>query len=217
MEGPLRSAPGGGACSAEGVPEAAPGGDPGVQPSILRDQEEGAVPVAYGSGETFQRGDRMLDLLEAGLQRVVRFLAGEVPAGEVESPASGIPDWDLSTSLNESPVDLSRWTVTEHTESPFEKVVRLYVQVDYLVIRSDLDNRGFRVPLVDVDAVLDGELRAVRLLGGDEEVGVVRLSVSGRGVNFLIEPVLYTSPLTRVVDVLEGRARKAAVFVGRVG
>jgi len=44
---------------------------------------------------------------------------------------------------------------------------------------------------------------------------VVRLSVSGKGVNFVIDPVLYTSPLTRVVDVLEGRARKAAVFVGR--
>jgi len=54
------------------------------------------------------------------------------------------------------------------------------------------------------------------LLGGSgEEVGVVRLSVSGKGVNFVIDPVLYTSPLTRVVDVLEGRARKAAVFVGR--
>jgi len=30
-----------------------------------------------------------------------------------------------------------------------------------------------------------------------------------------IEPFLYTSPLARVMDVLEGRARKAAVFVGR--
>jgi len=63
--------------------------------------------------------------------------------------------------------------------------------------------------------VLDGESRVVRLLGGSEEVGVVRLSASGRGVNLSIEPFLYTTPLRDVVRVLEGRARKAAVFVGR--
>ncbi|OPX70607.1 MAG: hypothetical protein A4E36_00376 [Methanoregulaceae archaeon PtaB.Bin009] len=34
-------------------------------------------------------------------------------------------------------------------------------------------------------------------------------------MNVWIEPLLYTSPLARVVDVLDGRARKAAVFVGR--
>jgi len=157
----------------------------------------------------------VIDLLKAGLQRVVRFFAGTEPAGEVESPGSGIPDGGFSTSLNESPVDLSRWTVTEHVESPFEKVGRLYVQGDDLIIRSDLDSRGFRVPLSDVDAVLDGELRAVLLFGSNEEVGVVRLSASGKGVNFSITPYLYTSPLRDVVRVLEGRARKAAVFVGR--
>ena len=158
----------------------------------------------------------MIDLLKAGLQRVVRFLAGEVPAEEVESPASGFPEGDHSTSLNESPVDLSRWTVTQHIESPFEKVGRLYVQGDDLVIRSDLDSRGFRVPLGDMDAVLDGESRAIRLLGGSgEEVGVVRLSVSGKAVNITISPYLYTTPLRDVVRVLEGLARKAAVFVGR--
>jgi len=34
-------------------------------------------------------------------------------------------------------------------------------------------------------------------------------------MNFWIEPFLYTSPLARVMDVLNGSARKAAVFVGR--
>ena len=157
----------------------------------------------------------MLDLLLGPLRKVVRFLTGEEPAEEVERPGSGIPDGDLSTSLSDSPIDLSRWTVTEHNESPFEKVGRLYVQGDDLVIRSDLDTRGFRVPLGDMDAVLDGESRAVRLLGGSEEVGVVRLSVSGKAMNFAINPFLYTAPLMRVMDVLECRARKAAVFVGR--
>jgi len=159
----------------------------------------------------------VIDLLQAGLQRLIRFLAWEEPAGEVESIGSVIPDGDLSTSFvaEVEPVDLSRWTVTEQTESSFEKVGRLYVQGDDLVIRSDLDNRAFRVPLGDMDAVLDGESRAVRLLGGSDEVGVVRLSISGKAVNFSIAPFLYTTPLRDVVRVLEGRARKAAVFVGR--
>jgi len=94
----------------------------------------------------------MIDLLRAGLQRVARFLAREIPAEEVESPGSVIPNGDLSTSLNESPVDLSRWTVAEHTESPFERMGRIYIQGDDLVIRSDLDSRGFRVRLGDMDA-----------------------------------------------------------------
>ncbi|MFA5296191.1 MAG: hypothetical protein WC382_11805 [Methanoregulaceae archaeon] len=159
----------------------------------------------------------MIDLLKAGLQRLIRFLAREEPAEEVESPGSRILDGDLSTlSIYESgPVDLSRWTVTEHTESPFEKVGRLYVQGDDLVIRSDMDSRGFRVTLVDIVAVLEGESKAVWLLGSGEVVGTVRLSASGRGVNFVIDSVLYTTPLRDVVRVLEGRARKAAVFVGR--
>ena len=160
----------------------------------------------------------MLDLIWNGIQRVAAFLAGEYPAAvadEPESSGSGIPERDLSKPLAESPVDMSRWTVTEHVESPFEKAGRLYLEGDDLVIRSDLDRRGFRVPLVDVVAVLDGELKVVLLLGSEEEVGVVRLSASGKAVNFVIDPFLYTAPLTRVRDVLEGRARKAAVFVGR--
>jgi len=153
-----------------------------------------------------------------GIQRVAAFLAGKTPAvrtEEHEPSGSWIPDGDLPTPVAESPVDLSRWTVTEHVESPFEKAGRLYLEGDDLVIRSDLDRRGFRVPLVDVVAVLDGELKVVLLLGSEEEAGVVRLSVSGKAVNFVINPFLYTAPLTSVIDVLEGRARKAAVFVGR--
>jgi len=160
----------------------------------------------------------MLDMIVKGIKRVAAFLAGKTPAvrtGEHEPSGSRIPDRDLSTPLAESPVDLSRWTVTEHVESPFEKAGRLYLEGDDLVIRSDLDRRGFRVPLGDVVAVLDGELKVVLLLGSSDEAGVVRLSASGKAMNFVINPFLYTAPLTRVRDVLEGRARKAAVFVGR--
>ena len=160
----------------------------------------------------------MLDIIWNGIKRVAAFLTGEDPASITEEPeilGSGITDRVLSTPLAGSPVDLSRWTVTEHVESPFEKAGRLYLEGDDLVIRSDLDCRGFRVPLVDVVAVLDGELKGVLLLGSEEGAGVVRLSASGKAMNFEINPFLYTAPLTRVMDVLEGRARKAAVFVGR--
>jgi len=105
--------------------------------------------------------------------------------------------------------------VTGHVESPFEKVGRLYLEGDALVIRSDLDRRGFRVPLVDVVAVLDGESQPIRLLGSGEEVGMVRLSASGKAMNFSITPYLCTLPLRDVVRVLEEQAGKAAVFVGR--
>jgi hypothetical protein len=89
------------------------------------------------------------------------------------------------------------------------------VEGDDLVIRSDLDVRGFCVLLVDVVAVLYGEPQDIRLLKKGKKVGTARFSASGNAMNFLIEPFLYTSPLARVLDVLEGRARKAAVFVGR--
>lgn len=115
------------------------------------------------------------------------------------------------------PHDFSRWTISEYVESPFEKCGRLYIMGDDLVIRSDLDARGFRVRLVDVVAVLNGEPQDIRLLKTGKKVGTARLSASGKAMNYLIEPFLYTSPLGRVMDVLEGRAGKAAVFVGRDG
>ncbi|MDH7593991.1 MAG: hypothetical protein QHG99_06540 [Methanomicrobiales archaeon] len=105
--------------------------------------------------------------------------------------------------------------MTVYEESPFEKVGRLYLDGDGLVIRSDLDTRGFSVPLVDVAAVLAGEPQAVRLLATGVVVGMAGLSASGKAMNFWIDPVLYTAPISRVMDVLEGGARKAAVFTGR--
>lgn len=50
---------------------------------------------------------------------------------------------------------------------------------------------------------------------GNRYSGLAKRSASGKAMNVWIEPLLYTSPLARVVDVLDGRARKAAVFVGR--
>jgi len=167
----------------------------------------------------------MLDVIRKGWDRLVRFFSGgeEVTTGEVlvESSPPKILVEPLSTTsenqpeLQEEPVDLSRWNVTNYTESPFEKCGRLYIGDDDLVIRSDLDTRGFCIPLVEVVDVLDGETVPVLLLSNRTQVGVAKRSTSGKAMNVWIEPLLYTAPLARVMDVLDGRARKAAVFVGR--
>lgn len=166
----------------------------------------------------------MLDVILKSWDRLVRFFTREeVTAGEiqVESSPSRILAEPLSTTskseqeLQEEPVELSRWEVTEYTDSPFEKCGRLYIEGDDLVIRSGLDTRGFYIPLVDAVDVLDGETVPVLLISDGTQVGVAKRSASGKAMNVWIEPFLYTSPLARVMDVLDGRARKAAVFVGR--
>jgi len=61
--------------------------------------------------------------------------------------------------------DYNPWTVTVHGISPFEKVGRNSLVGTDGVIRSNLDNRVFRVPLACVDSVMNGERKAVRFLG----------------------------------------------------
>jgi len=165
----------------------------------------------------------MFDVIREGWQRVVRFFAREerfAEADVAERISEEIPTATLSTPSVPAPeskivYDFSRWKITEYEESPFEKVGRLYIKDEDLVIRSDLDTRGFRVRLADVVAVLNGEPQDIRLLKTGKKIGTARLSTSGKALNFWIEPFLYTAPLSRVMDVLDGRTRKAAVFVGR--
>jgi len=164
----------------------------------------------------------MLEIIRDGIKRLSAYLKGradqvDTPV-EMESQACRIPVGLLSTSSIESSeavVDLSRWTVTEHVESPFEKVGRIYLVGSDVVIRSDLDSRGFRIPLDEVDAVLDGEAKAIRLLESEEQVGTVHLSTSGRAMNFTIDPFFYTTPLYSVNRMLAGEQRKAPLFVGK--
>ena len=164
----------------------------------------------------------MLEIIRKGIRRLSAYLKGEddrrvVPA-ESESQVSRIQVGVLSTPSTESSepvVDLSRWTITEHVESPFEKVGRIYLVGPDMVIRSDLDTRAFQIPLDDVDAVLDGESRAIRLLGSEEQVGTTHLSTSGRAMNFTIDPFFYTTPLQSLMRMLAGDQRKAPLFVGR--
>ncbi len=164
----------------------------------------------------------MLEIIQKGIRRLAAYLKGEddklVAPDESDSQASRIPVVVLSTPSSESieaSVDLSRWTITEHVESPFEKVGRIYLVGPDMVIRSNLDSRGFQIPLDDVDAVLDGESKAIRLLGSEELVGTTHLSTSGRAMNFTIDPFFYTTPLYSLNRMLAGEQRKAPLFVGR--
>ncbi len=164
----------------------------------------------------------MLEIIYDGFKWFTAYLKRKdgklVVPDEPEREASRIPVGVLSTTSIESSeavVDLSRWTVTEHIESPFEKVGRIYLVGPDMVIRSDLDSRGFQVPLDEVDAVLDGESKAIRLLGSEEKIGTTRLSTSGRAMNFTIEPFFYTTPLQSLKRMLAGEQRKAPLFMGR--
>jgi hypothetical protein len=164
----------------------------------------------------------MLETIWDGIRRLSAYLKGEDDQGAVlaesESQASRIPVGVLSTpsfGSSEAVVDLSRWTITEHVESPFEKVGRIYIVGPDMVIRSDLDSRGFRIPLDEIGAVLDGETKAIQLLGSEEQVGTTHLSTSGRAMNFTTDPFFYTTPLKSLTRMLAGEQRKAPLFVGR--
>lgn len=143
----------------------------------------------------------------------------EAPAPKAPRPKGVSEPGDpgpASEEREEDPdIDLSRWTVTIHTESSFEKVGRLYLAGTDLVIRSDLDHRGFSIALADVAHVLDGEIGPVRLIGSGSVIGSARTSSSGKAMNFSIPPFLYTTPLRSLCPVLDEQARKAPLFVGR--
>jgi len=149
---------------------------------------------------------------------VLDLLHPEVPGVSTdtqENSGSGNPDGGLFTPLTGSSLDRSRWTVTLHAESPFEKVGRLYLVGTDLVIRSDLDRRGFFIALADVALVLEGDPAPVRLISGGSVVGSARTSLSGKAMNFSIPPFLYTTPLRSLSPVLDEQVRKAPLFVGR--
>lgn len=160
-----------------------------------------------------------------GIRRVIAYVKGgsdqliEVQ-DEHDLITGEIPAVDLSQSTianveAKEVVESNRWTVTDHEISPFEKVGRIYLVGQDMVIRSDLDNRGFRISLAEVDSVMNGELKAVRLLESEKQVGTARISTSGRAMNFTIDPFFYTTPLQSLRRMLAGEQRKAPLFVGR--
>jgi len=58
------------------------------------------------------------------------------------------------------------------------------------------------------------ELKAIRLLESEEQVGTVPLSSQGRAMNFSVGPFFYTTPLQSLTRMLAGEQRKAPWFVG---
>jgi|WetSurMetagenome_2_1015567.scaffolds.fasta_scaffold102450_1 hypothetical protein len=102
------------------------------------------------------------------------------------------------------------------SRSSFEKAGRLIMCPDGLAIYSDIDDRVCVLLNGDIDAVLNGDKREIRLLGSQRRVvGTARRSASGKALNFSIGAVYYTVPMRSVLAVLDGRNRKAAVFVGK--
>ena len=136
--------------------------------------------------------------------------------GEMLSPHEDPDPLPTDPAETEDPgIDLGRWTVTLHAESPFEKVGRLTLAGTDLVIRSDLDRRGFYIALADVAHVLEGDPAPVRLISDGSVIGSAKRSASGKAMNFSIPPFLYTTPLRSLCPVLDEQARKAPLFVGR--
>ena len=137
------------------------------------------------------------------------------PSGEGTLSDEVITPGDLTNITPVSEPALSNWT-TEHVNAgSFEKVGRIAMCPDGLEIHSDLDERVFILLNEDVDAVLDGDKRNIRLLNASDMAGSARLSASGRALNMAISPFYYTVPLRSVLAVLDGRNRKGAVFVGK--
>ena len=159
----------------------------------------------------------MLDLIAAFVSRLRGlFPKEEKVTGPVSSKLSEPePIAEVLSELEEPVVDLSRWTVTLHEESPFEKVGRLYLEGTNLVIRSEIDSRGFYMELADVGMVLDGDPGPIRLLSDGSLTGTAKKSTSGLAVNFTIAPFFYTTPLRSLNPVLDEQVRKAPLFVGR--
>jgi len=159
----------------------------------------------------------MLDLIAAFVSRLRGlFPKKEEVTGTVSATVSEpVPVSEVLSESEEPVVDLSRWTVTLHEESPFEKVGRLYLEGTNLVIRSEVDSRGFFMELADVGIVLDGDTGPVRLLSDGSIIGTAKKSTSGLAMNFTITPFFYTTPLRSLNPVLTGEVRKAPLFVGR--
>jgi hypothetical protein len=159
----------------------------------------------------------MLDLIAAFVSRLRGiFPRKENVAGTLSSAVSASEPVVEVLAESEGPVvDFSRWTVTLHEESPFEKVGRLYLEGTNLVIRSEIDSRGFFIEIADVGLVLDGDPGPIRLLSDGSVIGTAKKSTSGLAMNFTIAPFLYTTPLRSLNPVLAEEVRKAPLFVGR--
>jgi len=145
----------------------------------------------------------------------------EIPATiqekQVLSSADGNKEEGISTPILEpaasSPKEHPKWEIRPCKPREFDKVGRLFLEGGDLVIK--VDGLPFYVVLAsDLRRLVAGEIVDIRETGRHGPVGTARQSASGRGINFKIGNRLHTVPYRNFRAVVEGRARKAAVFEG---
>jgi len=114
------------------------------------------------------------------------------------------------------PREHPKWEIRPCKRREFDKVGRLFLEGGDLVIKVD-GLPFYVVNARDIGRLLDGEVVEVRETGGHSPIGTARPSASGKGINFKIGNRLYTVPYRNFRAVVEGKARKAAVFEGNGG
>ena len=139
----------------------------------------------------------------------------EPPIPEVGEPLSTVTESvpaQLITTIAET-TGTDKWTVTPYHDPVFEKIGRVYLDNRDLVVRSDLDPRGFVLLEEDLDQVLSGGTGTVRLLDLSGTVGTARFSTSGLAMNIVIDQQLHTVPMRSLTPVINGEHRKAPLFI----
>jgi len=132
-----------------------------------------------------------------------------IPATVAESatPDTGNADAAPATTVS------GAWAVRTIVDPVFVKVGRMYLDEGDLVIRSDRDSRVFLLSKEEIDPAFAGVDVPVLLIDLSATVGIAHLSTSGRALNIVIDQQLHTVPLRSLIPVLNGKTRKAPLFV----
>jgi hypothetical protein len=167
----------------------------------------------------------MIDTIRALFRTVKTAIWGDsvenatVPEETASIPEIPVASAPASPELTPAPEPTTvttvadEWAVHTYVDPAFVKVGRVYLDAGALVLRSDLDARGFVIPEEDLDEALTGGIGAVLLLDQTATVGFARLSQSGLAMNIVIDDQLHTVPMRSLTPVLTGHNRKAPLFV----
>ena len=173
-----------------------------VKAAIFGTPVESTVMSAEATGS-----ESSLPVLSAPVTETTGTLA-TTPAPETASLAPAT----LTESVP-APAGFEDWSVHPYVDPTFEKIGRVYVDTEDLIIRSDRDERVFLLVAEDLDSALTGGTGTVRLLELLTTVGTAHLSTSGLALNLVIDNQLHTIPMRSLSRVLTGANRKAPLFV----